>query len=248
MNIDNSLSNSNYITQNQKNTDKVLGMIASGHQARLDDVASANIATMMQSEISSMGQGLMNLNDGVAMMQIADGTASGLSENASKLEAMSVRYNSASLNSQNRAALQNEFNAITESMQQSVDSTTYNGKQLFGSSGSIETSQGSVPASIGEIDLSSLDITSQESIQAFQDQLASVQSDIGSNTNAMSSSINSLQAAMLSTSYAESQLSDTDIAEAVNQYQQESLKLEAATLAQVHKTDSVQQQMNRLLG
>jgi len=248
MNINNSLSNSNYITKHQNGAEKVLGMIAAGHQSKIDDAASASIATMMQSEISSMGQGLMNLNDGVSMMQIADGVSSNLSKDASKLEAMSVRYNSASLNSSNRAALQNEFNAIAESMQQSIDSATYNGKALFGSEGTIETSQGTVSASIGAIDTSALDITSQESVEEFTKNLASVQSDIGSNTNAMTSSINSLQQSLLSTSAAQSQLNDTDIAEAVNQYQQENLKLEVATLAQVHKMDNAQQQMARLLG
>jgi len=248
MTIDNSLSNSNYITQNQNQSQKILGMIASGHQSRLDDVASASIATMMQSQISSMGQGLMNLNDGISMMQIADGVTTGLSKNAEDLSAMSVRYNNASLNSSDRAALQNEFNAITDSMQQSIDSATYNGKALFDSSGSIETSQGQLSASIGEIDTSSLDITSLDSIQAFQRQLSSLQSDIGSNTIAMTSSINSLQQSMLSTSAAQSQLNDTDIAQAVSDFQQANMKIEVATLTQVHKTENLQQQMTRLLG
>ncbi|MEA3522938.1 MAG: flagellin [Campylobacterota bacterium] len=248
MNIDNSLSNSHYMTQNQNNTDKVLGMIASGHQNRLDDVASASIATLMQSQISSMGQGLMNLNDGISMMQIADGVTSGLSENADKLSAMSVRYNNAALNNSDRAALQKEFTAISSSMQESIDSTSYNGNKLFGSEGNIETSQGTLSASIGTLDASSLDITSLESIQAFQKQLASVQSDIGSNTNAMTSSINSLQQALINTSSAQSQLSDTDIAQAVSQFQQNDLKIELATLVQVHKMDTAQQQMSRLLG
>lgn len=248
MNIDNSLSNSNYITQNQNSADKTLGMIASGHQSRLDDAASASIATMMQSQVSSMGQGLMNLNDGISMMQIADGVSTGLSESATELSAMSVRYNNASLNSSDRAALQSEFTAISDSMQQSIDAASYNANALFGSNGSIETSQGTLSSSIGDISTASLDITSMESIQAFQQQLASVQSDIGSNTAAMTSTINSLQQSLISTSTAQSQLSDTDIADAINQFQQENLKVEAATLAQVHQTQSLQQQMSRLLG
>ncbi len=237
MNIDNSLSNAHYITQNQNSTDKILGMIASGHQNRLDDVASANIATMMQSEISSMGQSLMNLNDGISMMQIADGVSSGLSENASQLSAMSVRYNNAALSGADKAALENEFSAISDGMQQSIESASYNGISLFGAN-----------SELGDISISSLNITSLESIQSFQQQLSTLQSDIGSNTISMTSSINSLQQALLSTSAAQSQLNDTDIADAVNKFQQANLKIEVSTLAQVHKTESLQQQMSRLLG
>jgi flagellin len=248
MNIDSSLSNSYLITKNETSTDKILGMIASGVENRIDDNASASIASMMQSEISSMGQGLQNLNDGVAMMQIADGVSTGLSENASKLNAMSVRYNSASLNNSDRAALQSEFDAISKSMQQSIDSATYNGNSLFGSDASIETSQGTLLASIGDINTSSLDITSMQSIQDFQNQLASLQSDIGSNTNAMSSSINSIQELLVNTSSAKSQLNDTDMADAISQFQEDNLKIDVATLAEVHKIDNTKNQMGWLLG
>ena len=237
MNIDNSLANTHYITQNQNSADKILGMIASGHQNRLDDVASASITTMMQSEISGVGQSLMNLNDGISMMQIADGVSSGLSENASQLNAMSVRYNNAALSGADKAALQSEFSAITDGMQQSIESASYNGLSLFGAN-----------SELGDISTSSLDITSLESIQDFQQQLSTLQSDIGSNTISMTSSINSLQQALLSTSAAQSQLNDTDIADAVNQFQQANLKIEVSTLAQVHKAESLQQQMSHLLG
>ena len=104
-----------------------------------------------------------------------------------------------------RAALSQEFTALTQSMQDAVSGATYNGNQLFGSDLSFETSQGVLNASIGSVDLNSLDITSGDSIQAFMDQLASVQSNIGSSTNAMSSSIASLQQNLLSTSSALSQ-------------------------------------------
>ncbi len=243
-----SLSNTNYINQSQKNSEKVLGMIASGHQNRLDDVASANIATLLQSQVSSMGQGLMNLNDGVSMMQIAGGATSRLGEDASRLAELNVRYNSASLNSSDRAALSEEFSALTQSMQDTISGATYNGKSLFGSDLSFETSQGVLNASVGAVDLSALDITSGESIQAFMDQLASVQSNIGSSTNAMGSTIASLQQNLLSTSSALSQLQDTDMAEAVNQLKNEDMKVQVATLAQAHKTTLLQDQMSRLLG
>jgi flagellin len=243
-NFMNTSASNNY----QNNINKTLGMIASGVENKIDDAASASISSMLSSEVAAMGQGMMNLNDGISMMQIADGTTTSLSKNAAELNAMSVRYNSAALNTQDRAALQSDFNALAQSMQQSIDSTTYNNKALFGSDISIETSQGLVNASVGAIDTQGLDITSMESIVAFQNRLSSVQSDIGSNTNGMISSANALQQAFVSTSAAKSQLEDTDIADMVMQLQQNAMKLETSTLAQVHQTSLLQQQMSRLLG
>ncbi len=243
-NFMNTSASNNY----QNNINKTLGMIANGVENKIDDTASASISSMLSSEVAAMGQGMMNLNDGISMMQIADGTTTSLSKNAAELNAMSVRYNSAALNTQDRAALQSDFNALAQSMQQSIDSTTYNNKALFGSDISIETSQGLVNASVGTIDTQGLDITSMDSIVAFQNRLSSVQSDIGSNTNGMISSANALQQAFVSTSAANSQLKDTDIADMLMQLQQNAMKLETSTLAQVHQTSLLQQQMSRLLG
>ena len=243
-NFMNTSASNNY----QNSINKTLGMIASGVENKIDDAASASISSMLSSEVAAMGQGMMNLNDGISMMQIADGTTTSLSKNAAELNAMSVRYNSAALNTQDRAALQSDFNALAQSMQQSIDSTTYNNKALFGSDISIETSQGLVNASVGTIDTQGLDITSMDSIVAFQNRLSSVQSDIGSNTNSMISSANALQQAFVSTSAAKSQLEDADIADMVMQLQQNAMKLETSTLAQVHQTSLLQQQMSRLLG
>ena len=247
MKINNFMNNS-ALNNYQNNINKTLGMIASGVQNKIDDTASATISSMLSSEVAAMGQGMMNLNDGISMMQIADGVTTGLSKNTAELSAMSVRYNNASLNAQDRAALQNDFNALTQSMQQSIDSATYNEKTLFGSNMSVETSQGLVEASIGDLNTEGLDIGSLDSIVAFQNRLSSVQSDIASNTNGMSSALNSLQQAFLSTSAANSQLEDADVADMVTQLQKDSLKLETSTLAQVHQTSLLQQQMSRLLG
>ena len=64
----------------------------------------------------------------------------------------------------------------------------------------------------------------------------------------MSSSISSIQQLLVNTTAAHSQLNDTDMADAISQFQQGNLKIEAATLAQVHKIDSAKEQMSRLLG
>ncbi len=248
MKINNSMGNSNYINNYQNNISKTLGMIASGVKNSIDDSASASIASMLNTQVSTIGQGLMNLNDGVAMMQIADGVTSGLSENAAKLNAMSVRYNNASLGSQERSALQSDFNALVESMQDSIDSATYNNKALFGSQNAFETSQGVLSGNIGELNTEGLDITSMESIVAFQNHLSSVQSDLGSSATAFTSSIASLQQTLISTSAAQSQLEDADIADLVTQFQHDELKLKTSTLAQVHQTSILQQQMSNLLG
>ncbi len=240
------INNQYLLDQSRQKSDKALEMIATGVQNRLDNIASATISDRLSSEISAMGAGLMNLNEGVSMMQIAGGTASNLSEQTAELSAMSVRYNSASLGESERSMIREAFNTTAQSMRDMIEGASYGGKALFGASITLETSQGGLNASIGSLDTSSLEIGNTDSIAAFTDQLARVQSDIGSSTNAMQSTISSLQQNMLSATSARSQ--DADIASALSSFKDEELKISVATMTQVHRTTLLQDQMSRLLG
>src|SRR3989338_4878506 len=119
------------MTSEMNKRDKTLEKIAAAVELGMQDSASRSISDMLQSEISTMSQGLMNANDGVAMMQIAGGTLNSLRDQTQTLNDLSVRYNSASLNSSQKQELQGEFNRTVESMQQSIESSTFNCKTLF---------------------------------------------------------------------------------------------------------------------
>lgn len=236
------------LDQSRQKSDKALEMIAAGTQERLASSASSTIADRIASEVSAMGAGLMNLNDGISMMQIAGGASANLSEQSAELAAMSVRYNSASLGSAERSMLQESFNATTQTMRDSIAGTTYGGQALFGASITLETSKGTLNATLGSLDTSMLDISNPQSITDFSDQLSRIQSDIGSNTGAMQSSIAALQQSMLSSTAARSQLEDADLAQNINDFKNEELKISIATMTQVHQTSLLQEQMSRLLG
>lgn len=228
--------------------DKTLEKIASAVKLGMQDSSSRTIANMLQSEISTMVQGLMNANDGIAMMQIAGSTLNSLSEQTQTLNDLSVRYNSASLNDSQKQELQSEFNRTVESMQQSIESTSFNGKSLFGSSLSFSLGEGSISASIPELSPSSVSIENQDSIQAYRGSLNQAASEVGSTVNNFISSTDSILEKMTATSAAKSQISDTDMANAIKDFQQSNLKLDVAQIAMAHRNDMLQQTVTRLLG
>ncbi|MDD2782080.1 hypothetical protein, partial [Sulfuricurvum sp.] len=170
--------------------DKTLDKIAAAVELGMQDSASRSINDMLKSQISTMSQGLMNANDGIAMMQITGGTLNSLSEQTQTLNDLSVRYNSASLNETQKQGLQSEFNRTVESMQQSIDSSSFNGKSLFGSSTTLSLGESTISASIPEMSTSSLSIDSQESIESYRDTLDQANSTIGSTTNGLISASN----------------------------------------------------------
>ncbi len=228
--------------------DKTLEKIASAQQLSMEDSAIRLLASMMQGDLSGMSQGLSNATDGISMMQIADGTLSTLSDQTQTLNDLSVRYNNAALNDSQKQALQSEFSRVTESMQQSIDTTSFNGKGLFGSNSTFSLGNSSISSSIPELSLSSLTIDNQNSIQSFRDSLTQARSDIGSTTNGLISASNNILGQITATSAAKSQIADTDMAKAISDFQQSNLKLDVTQIANAHQNDTLRYTIGRLLG
>ena len=236
------------INQNLNGANRVLAEIASGIQNKNVDVASASIASHLNMEVASLSQGLANANDGISMMQVADGATTQLKENLQHLNELSIQYGNGILNDGNRAALEQEFSTIIGNMQDIMDSTSFNGNAIFGNNLTFNVAQSEVSTSIPSLDLNTLDIRDQGSIEDMSQTLASVSSEIGSTSNALESSSRSIFASMVNTAASASQMSDTDFAQAITEFNQSNIQLEASTIAQVHKTTQMQQSIQVLLG
>jgi flagellin len=228
--------------------DKTLEKIGAAVQLGMEDSSSRSIADMLQSQISGATQGLMNANDGISMMQIADGTLSSLSDQTQQLNDLSVKYNNGALNDSQKQMLQNEFSRTVDAMKQSIDTTSFNGKALFGNNSIISLGNSSISTSIPTLSPTSLSIDNQDGIQAYRDSLSQAQSDVGSTTNSFISSTNTLLEQITATSAAKSQIADTDMANAIKDFQQSNLKLDMSQIAIAHQNDALRQNITRLLG
>ena len=228
--------------------DKTLEKIASAIELGMEDSASRSISDILQNEISTASQGVINANDGISMMQIVGGTLNSLSDQTQTLSDLSVRYNNASLDDSQKQMLQGELNRTVASMQQSIDSTRFNEKALFGSSMNFSLGDNTISANIPSPSPSSLAIDNQDSIQAYRDSLAQANSEVGSTTNTFVSESTALLDKITSTSAAKSQIADTDLANAIKEFQQSNLKLDMTQIAIAHQNDILRQNVTRLLG
>lgn len=228
--------------------DKTLEKIASAIELGMEESASRSISDMLQNKISTASQGVMNANDGISMMQIAGGTLNSLSDQTQTLNDLSVRYNNASLDDSQKQMLQGEFNRTVASMRQSIDSTSFNGKALFGSSMNFSLGDNTISANIPSLSPSSLAIDNQDSIQAYRDALTQANSEVGSTTNTFVSESTVLLDKITSTSAAKSQIANTDVANAIKEFQQSNLKLDMTQIAIAHQNDLLRQNVTRLLG
>ncbi len=238
----------NNINQNKANTESILSKIAAVRELSGKDGSNLMIADSLNSQISSLTQGVQNANDGIGMLQIADGTLSNLSQSADKLNQLSVRYNSAALNSDQKAMLQQEFSATTQAMQDMVQQTTYNGKQIFGQTMSFEMGNGSIDVSALQVSgIDSMSIDNQNSIQSFMDNLDQTRSDVGSAMNQFETSITNSLSAVSNLSSSKSNIEETPMDKKISDLNQNQLKLEVSMLAQAHQNNQLQKRISALL-
>ncbi len=244
------VTNSGLVTINQglNSSDRVLSEVASGIQNRGDDIASISIADQLNIRTAELSQGISNGNEGIAMMQIADGATMQLNDNIERLSKLSLQYQNGTLNNDNRAILQQEFDAVVESMQDIMDTTSFSSQALFGSELRFNVGDSTVSTSIPALELSTLDITNLDTMESFSQELGSVSSEIGATVNALESSTRNLFASMSNSAASASQMSETDFAKAVLELNQNNFQMEASTIAQAHKTTQLQQSIGTLLG
>lgn len=224
--------------------DKALEKIATAVELKLEDSASRAIASIMQNDISTFTQELMNTTDSISMMQIADGTLTSLSDQTQTLSDLSVRYNNAALNESQKQGLTQEFNKTVEVMNQSIQSSSYNGEPLFDSTHTF----GSSSITLGDMSTSTLSIDDQESISKYTQNVSQTQSDVGSMSNGLISTSNTLIEQVTAASAARSQIADADIAKTIQEYQQSTRKLDISQIATAHQNDALRQNIAQLLG
>jgi len=89
-------------------TDAILSKIAATRELSGKDSADLLISDALSSQISSLTQSVQNANELVGMYQIADASLQAVQAGSEKLNELSVRFNSATLNADQKASLQKE--------------------------------------------------------------------------------------------------------------------------------------------
>lgn len=248
MKIQSSMTNINHINQNKTHAQKTLEKIASAKALDMTNSASRIIANSLNSQANALTQGIMNANESIGVLQIADGALQNVSKSATKLQELSVRYNNDALGSESKRALEQEFQNTARSITETLDKTTYAGKPIFGNDYHFETSQGSIGLSIQDIQSTEeLEIGDIDAIQKVHSQISQTVSDVGSATMFASTSINNMLATSANLRRANSNIADADMAELSSKLNADNLKLNTAVVVQAHDTQRLQVQMSKLL-
>lgn len=108
----------------QKNTEK----LASGYRINraADDAAGLTISEKMRSMIRGLNQGSDNIQDGISLLQIADGAMSEINDMLHRMTELSVKAANGTNTLQDREAIQSEISALSSEITRIGKSTEYN--------------------------------------------------------------------------------------------------------------------------
>lgn len=108
-----------------------------------DDAAGLAISDSLRADSRVFNQGVRNLNDGISLLNIADGAIEQLSGITIRLKELAEQAANGTYGFQQRKSLDAEAQALSKEYLRIAQSTTFNGRQLFsGSLGSLRLQAG----------------------------------------------------------------------------------------------------------
>jgi len=215
-----------------------------------DDAAGLGISERMRSDIRSYGVAARNAQDGISLVQTAEGALNEASGILTRMRELSVQSANGTLSSTDRGTLNTEFGQLVEELDRIASSTNFNGVSLLdgnATSLSVQVGIGSdttndvvsvsiVDATASTLGVSSLDISSSSGATAALDSIDTAISSIstsrgtlGAQQNRLDSTLRSILNVRENTSAAESRIRDVDVAYETADLTRNSILQQAAT-------------------
>jgi flagellin len=96
-----------------------------------DDVAGLSVSEKIRTQVRGTGQAIRNANDGIALMNIAEGACNEVSEMLQRMRELAVQSDNDTFSTTERGYLNQEFQSLMQEIQRISQSTQYNGMTLL---------------------------------------------------------------------------------------------------------------------
>jgi flagellin len=96
-----------------------------------DDAAGLAIAERMQAQIKGFDVAARNANDGISLLQVADGAMGKISDNLQRMRELAVQAKNGTLNDTDRVNLNREYTELANEVNRITTGSTFNGNNLF---------------------------------------------------------------------------------------------------------------------
>jgi len=107
-----------------------------------DDAAGLAIREGMRAEITAMNQGIRNAQDGISMIQTAEGALSVIDEKLIRMKELAEQAATGTYTNEQRLIIQSEFSAMAAEIDRIATATDFNGIKLLNGNVSVSGSAG----------------------------------------------------------------------------------------------------------
>ena len=267
-----SLNAQKNLTTTNKALDESLARLSSGYRINqaADDAAGLAISENLKGQIRGMAQANRNANDGISLVQVAEGGLNEVSSMLIRLRELAVEASSDTIGDTERKFLDVEYQQLKSEIQRVSEVTTYNETDLLNGTGGVMDIQVGVNndpfkdrisfnSAAANSTVEALALTpenvatkdaAQGSIDTVDQALVSVnamRANFGALQNRLNSTINNLNIAHENLSAANSRIRDTDIASESAELVRNQI-LRQAGVSVLGQANSAQQVALKLLG
>jgi flagellin len=258
------------LVNSQRTLQKSMGQLASGSRINIaaDDAAGLAISEKMKAGIRSARQATRNANDGISMVQTAEGGLNEISNIVTRLRELGIQGASDTVGSVERGFMDKEVQQMKSEIQRISLTTKWGTTNLLdGSTPTFDlqvgifnnaeedriqfNASGNV-ATLDALGLSGLDYTTKEGAQEAlslldqaQNGVNGMRSNLGALQNRLTSTVDNLGVMEENMSAANSRIRDTDVAMASSEMTRNNILLQAstATLAQANQSSQLALQL-----
>jgi flagellin len=241
-----------YSTNIQQGTS--MARLASGYRINnaSDDAAGLAISEGMKAQIRGFRQANRNANDGISLVQVAEGGLSEVSNMLTRLRELAIQAASDTISDRERVYTDTEYQQLKEEIERISQTTQFNGVPLINGIGGIfdiqvgvqndqfndrisfdSTATNSTLEGLQISELSVIDkLSAQESLSFVDDALQSVsgmRATIGAFQSRLQSASSNLMVSDENLSAANSRIRDTDVAAESSALAKSNILMQAAT-------------------
>jgi flagellin len=254
------------LSGSQRTLSKSMAQLSSGSRINIaaDDAAGLAISEKMKAGIRSARQANRNANDGISMVQTAEGGLNEIGNIVTRLRELGIQAASDTVGSVERGFMDKEVQQMKSEIQRISMSTKWGTTNLLdgttpkfdfqvgifnkGEEDRISFDASENVATLDALGLSGLDYTSKEGAQEALSQLDGAQNavngmraNLGALQNRLTSTVDNLGVLEENMSAANSRIRDTDVAQASSEMTRNNILLQAgtATLAQANQSNQL---------
>ena len=202
-----------------------------------DDAAGLGISETLRAQVRSISQAVRNANDGISLLQIADGGAANIGNLLGRLRELAEQSASGILGSNERSFLDQEFLALRSEIDRISNVTEFNGVKLLSGTGGLNANENlsiqigfrssandTLAIGLNDLNRQALGLTTTNvstaasalaalsNIDSAISATAAARANIGSLQNRIDAAVQNLEVANENLSAAESRIRDADIA------------------------------------